>query len=377
VVSLAPGSAWGRYRKGDFCEASDEALLWEGGGREELDLASFEPVFVEELGKVGFKLAGDPTDLFAEETSGDFAVGAQIVGLNGKFCEGKGLNFGGADSKVNGRTLMEIEWQIYSPVQKAVVARVRTHQGYDLATPQEGGLSIILRRAFAENVRALAASEDFRKLVAARAPNAGASAALAGDQPRLALSGPERAGPRAIPDASGVVLTVFSSGGMGSGFLVSRDGYVLSNHHVVGDGKYVKLRWPDGIESVGEVVRSDKRRDVALIKTDPRGRAPLALRRTGLQAGDTVFAIGTPLDAKLQNTVTRGVVSGTRIFDGFNFIQSDVAVTSGNSGGPLLDEKGAAVGLTVAGYTPRGVSENINLFIPIGDALDFLAAEVR
>jgi S1-C subfamily serine protease len=174
-----------------------------------------------------------------------------------------------------------------------------------------------------------------------------------------------------------VVLTVFSGDGMGSGFLVSRDGYVLSNQHVVGDATQVKLRWADGTETVGEVVRSDRRRDVALIKTDPRGRAPLAVRRDSVQPGDTVFAIGTPLDAKLQNTVTRGVVSGTRILDGFNFIQSDVAVTSGNSGGPLLDEKGAVVALTVAGYTPRGFSENINLFIPIGDALNFLAADIR
>ena len=65
-----------------------------------------------------------------------------------------------------------------------------------------------------------------------------------------------------------------------------------------------------------------------------------------------------------------------RIEDGFSFIQSDVAVDHGNSGGPLLDEKAAVVGLTVSGYTPDGVSHNLSFFIPIGDALDFLALKL-
>jgi S1-C subfamily serine protease len=178
-----------------------------------------------------------------------------------------------------------------------------------------------------------------------------------------------------IADAVGAVVLVLSGGGHGSGFLVSTDGYLMTAEHVVGSDKYVKIRWSDGLEGVGEVIRTDKRRDVALIKTDPRGRQPLALRREAPQPGDTVFAIGAPIDPKLQNTVTRGVVSANRIMDGFSFIQSDVTVDPGNSGGPLLDEQGRVLGFTDRGLRSAEAPTGLNFFVPIDDALRFLSAE--
>jgi serine protease Do len=159
---------------------------------------------------------------------------------------------------------------------------------------------------------------------------------------------------------------------MGSAFLISPDGYLLTNHHVVGDATRVRIRWSDKTESVGEVVRSDRRRDVALVKVAPSIRPVLPLRHEGAVAGEAVLAIGTPLDRDLQNTVTRGIVSGTRVIDGLSFIQSDVAVDHGNSGGPLIDEKGQVIAITEWGYAPDGVSHNLNFFIPIEDALKAL-----
>jgi S1-C subfamily serine protease len=173
----------------------------------------------------------------------------------------------------------------------------------------------------------------------------------------------------------GAVVLVLSGAGHGSGFLVSSDGYVMTAEHVVGSDKYVKIRWSDGLEGLGEVVRTDKRRDAALIKTDPRGRQPLALRRESPQPGDTVFAIGAPIDPKLQSTVTRGVVSANRILNGFSFIQSDVTVDPGNSGGPLLDEQGRVLGFTDKGLRSPDAPTGLNFFVPIDDALRFLSAE--
>jgi len=185
------------------------------------------------------------------------------------------------------------------------------------------------------------------------------------------LLGPPSAGTLAQSIES--VAIVFAADGSGSGFLVSKDGYVLTNQHVVGGAKYVKLKWANGEETLGEVVRSDRRRDVALIKADAKGRAPLALRSDAPQLGDPVFAVGTPLDDKLQNTLTKGIVSANRVYEGQPFIQSDVAVTHGNSGGPLLDEKGRVLGLTVSGRAPDGAPVGLNFFIPIDDALRALA----
>ncbi|HZZ36624.1 MAG TPA: trypsin-like peptidase domain-containing protein, partial [Caulobacteraceae bacterium] len=85
-------------------------------------------------------------------------------------------------------------------------------------------------------------------------------------------------------------------------------------------------------------------------------------------------AIGAPTDKAFEGTVTRGIVSAHRTFSGLAFIQSDVAVTHGNSGGPLVDEHGAVIALTDIGWQPDGVPIGINLFTPVGDALDFLNA---
>lgn len=104
-------------------------------------------------------------------------------------------------------------------------------------------------------------------------------------------------------------VVVFAGSGSGSGVLISTDGYILTNHHVAGKSGRVRIRWSDGTESVGEVVRADRRRDVALIKVaSPKGR-PLSIRQAPVELGDTVYAIGTPLGDELQNTVTRGIVS--------------------------------------------------------------------
>lgn len=121
------------------------------------------------------------------------------------------------------------------------------------------------------------------------------------------------------------------------------------------------------------MVRADTRRDVALIKTDAQGRAPLSLRPGPLPQGETVFAIGTPLDDSLQNTMTKGIVSAERVEQGLRLIQSDVGINHGNSGGPLIDDKGAVVAIAVSGLLPDSHQMGLNFFIPIDDALKALA----
>jgi len=160
---------------------------------------------------------------------------------------------------------------------------------------------------------------------------------------------------------------------VGSAFLISSDGYLLTNQHVVGDAAQVRIRWADRSESVGQVVRADRRRDVALVRVETKGRAPLPLRTSVAESGEAVFAIGTPLEKEFQNTITKGILSGRRVIEGLSFVQSDVAVDHGNSGGPLLDENGRVIAITDWGYVPDGVSHNLNFFIPIDDALKALA----
>ena len=136
-------------------------------------------------------------------------------------------------------------------------------------------------------------------------------------------------------------LIVANDEHFGSGFIVSDDGYVITNHHVVGAAQYVKLKWPDGKDTLGEVIRSDPHpRRGADPKADVAGRPALGLRTSPPKQGETVFAIGSPFGATYQNTMSKGIVSALRTQGGRSFIQSDVMVNHGSSGGPLLDETG-------------------------------------
>jgi S1-C subfamily serine protease len=143
----------------------------------------------------------------------------------------------------------------------------------------------------------------------------------------------------------------------------------------VGDAKQVRLRWSDGIETVGQVIRVAKNRDIALIKTDARDRIPLAIKRGAVSPGQRVYAIGTPLDKAFEGTVSSGIISANRTIEGLRYLQSDTNILPGSSGGALLDETGAVIGIAVSGYQKDGQAVGLNMFIPIGDAMDFLALE--
>jgi serine protease Do len=260
---------------------------------------------------------------------------------------------------------MDIEWQIYSMSQGKVVARVTTHGGFNMKPQKKEDYGRLIGEAFTDNVLRLAADERFRQLVTGGAP-------ATAPPPTASLRFVPAVGTVPVGAAVKGVVSIFAGDGLGSGVLISPEGYILTNHHVAGDGGRVRIRWSDGVDTIGEVVRSDRRRDIAVVKTTPRAQA-LVIRHTPVQLGETVLAIGTPLDKELAGTLTRGIVSANRMLQGQSWIQSDVAVTHGNSGGPLLDEKGAIVGITAWGVEPNGASANLNFFIPIEDALTVLA----
>lgn len=364
MFALKPGDAWaGGYWA--FGGNYGEYLNWEGApvaGYSE----TFRQLFAEEARRAGF--AVPTTNVLFEQAAPetDLQLGVVIEEMRGRFC----IDCTGQKGVFEGAVIMTAEWQLYSPLERRVVATARTRGGYKTPRRNYQSLSTIAYEAFRENIRQLLGSTEYRQAVIAHAIPA--NAALTSGPIRVTLAPPER---RPISEAARSVATIYSTGGHGSGFLISGDGHLLTNQHVVGDARYVKVRWPDGAEELGEVIRADRGRDVALVKTSAQGRAPLSLRRNPVAPGETVFAIGTPLDPKYENTVTRGVLSASRLENGRPFLQSDVTVNAGNSGGPLLDESGAAIGIAVLAYRPQGLPTGINLFIPIGDAVDKLALQ--
>ena len=368
VVKLNRGEPFGRLKGGLICVVG-EPLVWKGG-RSQLDTEDFDEVFKEELGKLGYDVVGVASDLFDEgdDKRAEYLIGGTIRSMSVDVCF---PNSGFGDlMTAKGTAMMAVEWQIYNRLDRTVVDTFTSRTGFVQKKSQSGGLETIVFSAFAENVRALAASGKLQKALVGAAADLSVARRPGAVEPillRLPAGGVGH-----ISDAVGATVLIQSGSGHGSGFLIADDGYFLTNYHVVGSATYVKLRWSDGIESLGEVVRVDRGRDIALIKGDARGRKPIRLRPSTIGVGSNVLAIGAPLDRVLQNTVTRGIVSSHRVLDGYSYLQSDTSVAPGDSGGPLIDDQSDLVAVTVSGVRINGAPQGLNFFIPAQEALDFL-----
>ena len=164
--------------------------------------------------------------------------------------------------------------------------------------------------------------------------------------------------------------------GFATGFIISPDGYILTNNHVVEDATRLEVTLNDGDKYEAKVIGADPPIDLALVKIDPKGKT-LPVLTLGdsdkLRVGQWVVAIGNPLN--LEYTVTAGVVSakkrrlpiGSTDAQIANFIQTDAAINLGNSGGPLLDVKGRVVGINTA-ISRANFAEGIGFALPINEA---------
>ena len=156
--------------------------------------------------------------------------------------------------------------------------------------------------------------------------------------------------------------------GLGSGVIIDEAGYILTNNHVVKDAQSVKVRLHDDRELPAEVVGTDPKTDLAVIKVRAGGLQAAPLHEgADLRVGQWVLAVGSPFG--LTRTVTAGIVSAVGrgsmgITDYGDFIQTDAAINRGNSGGPLIDLRGRVVGINTAIFSPNGGSSGIGFSIP-------------
>jgi serine protease Do len=157
--------------------------------------------------------------------------------------------------------------------------------------------------------------------------------------------------------------------GVGSGFILSSDGFIMTNAHVVEGADEVMVTLTDKREFKAKIIGYDKRSDVALVKIDASGLPAVKVGDVNrLKVGEWVMAIGSPFG--LENTVTAGIVSAKQRDTGdyLSFIQTDVAINPGNSGGPLINMRGEVVGINSQIYSRSGGFMGISFAIPIDEA---------
>lgn len=353
---VAFGDVVGEFASGVFCSGRPFKYSKQG---EQWLVGSLNRVFKERVAELGFVPADATKSVFDDKAgnSADFRFGATLLALDYRSCGG---------NEVKGAAYAKLRWEVFSARRQKVVYAATLESSF--ATERainEKEFDRALMRTIVDN---LFADPRFVEMIR--------SGGVAEEKSAVALTPIQVMG--TVPAPGGVinktnelraaVVTIESGTATGTGFYISSEGYLLTNSHVVSDAKFVRIKYSDGRTAVGEVIRSDKPRDVALLRTDPvSSQRSLGIRRGDPKTGEEVYAIGSPFGDTLSGTLTRGVLSSRRIVEGVAFLQSDVSINPGNSGGPLVDSDGMVIAIAQI----KGPS-GINLFIPIDEALDKL-----
>ncbi|MBN2751770.1 MAG: trypsin-like peptidase domain-containing protein [Rhodospirillaceae bacterium] len=364
-----------------------ESLEW--GGRIKADWSGeLGEAFFDTMEGAGYSVVGDPRRIFErgkDISRAQYRLGARLLDVRGNLCNEYDFWTGRLTGRDMGEMYVKVEWEVYSTTENRIVAKLNSEGRGHEDTPSGSGVSQAFLGAFSAATANLAADPAFHDLIVGKKEATAETGTLSKPQTNVLHMRGARVSTRAmkgyISDVLDAVVTIRLSGGHGSGFFIGYDGYGLTNAHVVGQSKTVVIRLRSGIEVEAEVLRVDKIRDVALFKAPIQMLHPLPVEvRDSLTQLDDIYAVGTPHNLGLQSTITKGVVSafrnerrGGRVI---SYIQSDVAISGGNSGGPLLNSRGNVVGISVAGWEIGGSQVGLNLFIPIREALDLLKVEI-
>jgi len=317
-------------------------------------------------------------NLFDESTkqkSADISVGAII-----KDMKVKGHLFAYDVNVIyNQRIEMEVDWQFYDNNSKKLLSKVTT-QAESYMVKESGRLIPGLTMAFNQNfAEALKSPEVIKQITSVDSEaektykeNVLKEYSIESHKPQVY----DTYG-KMIKMINPSVVTLKGSNGHGSGFVISEQGYIITNYHVVKGNSGLKALFQMGFELPVEILNYSEEFDLALLKVMGSGFNALSISEKQPEIGDEVIAIGTPNSTQLSNTVTKGIISGKRTNDkGVEFIQTDVSVSPGNSGGPLINSKGMVVGIISQKLIEVG-TDGIAFAIPINYALDKLNIKLK
>jgi hypothetical protein len=366
VVKVRRGEEVGTIHVG-VLNIPQEKFHWRRGGYIQSDTIELDEAFRDELEAANYEVVGNPDAIFVNpgDWKADYMVAALVKDI--KMNLYYPLIGWGDTITSRGDCYVDVEWQIYSRLTREVVLTLRSEGSYKQAKATKYGADDVFTDAFAHAVRNLLAQKAFYNLVAVKPINK-----MEGYVAPIQVNS-SNSGELDLVESSSSVVTIFAGTGSGSGFVLSDDGYILTNQHVVGDSENVRVKFPSGLEFNADVISKNRLLDVAIVKCPKSVFKSLNVNLKLPPLGANLYAMGSPLGEEYEQTISKGIVSGFRKTDGVNYIQSDVAINPGNSGGPIIDENGNVIGLAVAKVMG---AEGISFIIPIKDALKGLEINV-
>ncbi len=380
VAEFPPGKVIGKY---DELMGKTSDITWDGYQR--VGEESFETKTFDVLGAAGFRTPmGEATKLFAEQKRTNlaprFVIGAQIkdihIDMLSERVHGQAMLFRSTTS-----VRLQVEWQVFDKVQKKVVNTTVTIGNHRIVTntyPERGGIleayeSALIR--FLQNnklAEIVNASKSASIVVVEDADSAIVKTVL----PKI-TSTTFATSSEMIQAATPACVTIQTEAGHGSGVIVSTSGHVLTAYHVVDGVNSIEAIQSNGLKLEAKLLAYDESHDVALLKIPGSGYKALPIGESQQASlGTDVFTIGTPTDIELGQSVSKGIVSGKRKVEEIVYIQTDVSVSPGNSGGPLINPKGEVIGIIQKKLIGNGI-EGVGFALPIEKALEKLGVEFK
>ncbi len=385
-----------------------------------MDQKSLRDSFTDMLELQGYDVVSASSVSFEEEMEdeiarAEYSVNAKIISADMDVCGRNAwlLNlkalpfpfnildtplFGGKTYK--GRMFLKVKWGLYDNLRRTTVYQAVSEGYVDRSVSNIEGLSLMLAEAFEMAAHNLGTDQDFHDLLfyGKKPPQTWRKKKKSESRPRKfsvhenviihnsSLS--KTPFTQHVNTTRKSAVLIQSAAGHGSGFFITKQGHILTNAHVVGDALRVRVVTAGKKEKlIAEVLRKNKARDVALLKleTIPENLdiTTAAIRKSWPKVSEEIYALGAPSHTRMQDTLTKGIISAHRknfrVFGiQMDFLQSDVQIIGGNSGGPIFDAYGNIVGMSAASlYQYQSESNSgLNLFVPINSALRTLNIDV-
>lgn len=353
IFSIPQGKSIGGHYQG-WTRAKSQEYYWQSGFLAVSDEYKFAAS--EELRNMGYSVLGAENLLFGDDESAKarYQLGGTIQDIKYNTYAPSVGDFSEAS--------IQVKWQLLDTLRKEIIFTATT-EGYG---KQTGMASDIILLAFRKAIHNLMADNSFIKMME-KTDEEDIAKPLFNKELTITQNNRNKALklPNDIDDIMYGVVVIRVGNTHASGFIVSRDGYILTAAHVVTGVDSVSVKMRSGLELDAKVIRIDKAQDIALLKVHGRGHKALQIEVNGLPPlGQELFAIGAPTSEKLSFSVSKGIVSGHRENKNFKYIQTDASLNPGNSGGPLLNKDGQVVGIVSWKLVAPGL-EGLSFGVPL------------